>query len=367
VRILHPPNPLTTPPVNARLGWAAAVAGAVFHAPLMAAEPVLAGTPAPDTPCEWSRPVNGLSARICLSRIAVYNGSPLIQATVSFWNGTYEPRMSIAWRVGAIDFSIVDSHGAPVTAGINVDGMQGGSIMSGRDPPLILPPHGEISIPIPGGGGVARDKAAVLQLGTFPDIYAFEPTDRPLFLHAVFELHKQAPAERGDWSGRIVFPDVRIPLGLTSANPATFAATLAEADALIATGDPEKTIAAVDRLSLLNDLRVVPLYMKAFALSDYSVKFRVIDNLGALLRHFPKANLDAVMAGLTQASRIGPADAGRATNEKVAAEVASVLRQSVVQVLAGSSNPDARKLLMTMQSDPDEKVRDLAGRYLKEH
>lgn len=306
----------------------------------------------PDTPCNWSSDANVLTGRICLSRARVIGGTPLVVATLTLRNGE-RPSMSVAWQNAAMRYSVVDANGAAVTTGINVDGQSGGSIMSGTRPPLIVPHRGEVSFQIPGGGGIARDKAAVLQLGTFASIFAFEATDRPLFLRAVLEIPRNVSPQQGEWSGRIVFPDVRIPLGLEPASPAKVAATLTEADTLIATYQPDVVITALDRLSLLNDLDVVPLYMKAFRVTDSTVKYRIIDNLGTLLRHFPEGNLDQVLAGLAQASRIGPADV-RATTEQVAMQSAASLRQSVVHALAGSRHPEARKLLAAITSDTDE-------------
>lgn len=171
---------------------------------------------AADTPCNWSSAVNGISGRICLSRSHVLGGTPLVVATLTLRNGT-RSQTYVVWQNATMRYSIVDANGAAVTTGINVDGQVGGSITRGERPQLIVPPRGEVSFQIPGGGGVMRDKAAVLQLGTFETIFAFEPTDRPLFLRAVLEIPRDASPRQGAWSGHIVFPDVRIPLGLPPA------------------------------------------------------------------------------------------------------------------------------------------------------
>jgi hypothetical protein len=341
-----------------RLMWLVGILFAATSLPAPAQDPV------PDTPCNWSGAVNGLTGRICLSRARVVGGTPLVVATLTLRNSE-RPSMSVAWREVAMHYSIVDEGGAAVTTGVDVFA-HGGSNMLAERPPLIVPRRGEVSFEIAAGGGGLRDKAAIMKLGSYEPVFTFEPTDRPLFLRAVLEIARTASPEQDEWSGRIVFPDVRIPLGLEPANPAKVAATLSEAHALIATGQLDKVIAALDRLSLLGDLRVVPLYMKAFPMTDYTVKHRIINSLGTLLRRFPDGNLDEVMAGLARASGIAPSDAAAADDQRLAAQTAANLRLSVVNVLADSRHPEARKLLTAMASDTDEEVRKQAGRFLTE-
>ncbi len=75
-----------------------------------------------------------------------------------------------------------------------------GSILGTDESPVIVPRRGEVSFGIPGGGMVARNKAGVLQLGSFASIFAFEPAGTPLFLRAVMKILPAEEPDQRNWS-----------------------------------------------------------------------------------------------------------------------------------------------------------------------
>ena len=314
---------------------------------------------------QWSAPVNGLIGRIELKRARAVGGSPLLVATLTLRNDG-NPAISVAWHVGAMSYAIVDEAGMPVTTGINVDGRPGGSIMQGQGEPLQVPQNGLVSFDVPGGGMVFSSKAAVLQLGTFESIFAFEPTDRPLFLRAVMEIRSSTASTRREWSGRMAFPDVRIPLGWPPVSATEIAESADEVRRAIKGGNPEHVSMALDRVSLIDDLRAAPIYMEAFVVSDYGVKFRIIDGLGTLLKRSGDGDVSVVLTGLARAARMSADEVGLATTRELLEQSAANLRRSVVHTLARSGHPGARPLLTSLAADPDESVRTLAARYLAE-
>ncbi len=260
----------------------------------------------PDTPCKWSSTVNGLKGRICLARTALVGGSTVVHGTLTLRNETRRPITVSRW-FESMHYTIVDANGQPVTAGINEGGSAGGSLFGYSSNPEVVPPGGELSIAIPGGGGIMANKAAVLMLGTWATLYTVEPTDHPPYLHAVLEIDERevdgrAPPEPRDWFGRLVFQDVQIPLGVETASRSKVTKTLAEARRMLATNDRDQVRDAVNKLSLLDSLRVVPLYLQAFdiadALGDDYIQHLVVDGLGWLRQHHPDEDLQEVNAGL---------------------------------------------------------------------
>lgn len=289
------------------LGALLVAVGSGFPATARAADLV------PDTPCKWSSVVNGLKGRLCLSRTALIGGSTVVQGTLTLRNETRRAITVSRW-FESMHYTIVDANGQPVTAGINEGGSAGGSLFEYSSNPEVVPPRGELSIAIPGGGGIMRNKAAVLMLGTWATLYTVEPTDHPPYLHAVLEIEERevdgrAPPEPRDWFGRLVFQDVQIPLGVETASRSKVTKTLAEAHRMMATKDGDQVRDAVYKLSLLDSLRVVPLYLQAFdiaeSVGDSYIQHLVVDGLGWLRQHHPDDDLQEVNAALRKISQPG--------------------------------------------------------------
>ncbi len=156
-------------------------------------------------------------------------------------------------------------------------------------------------------------------------------------------------------------------LGLPAVTHPQLDRTLAEAGEMIATGDRDRTVAALDRLSLLNDRRAVPLYARAFAISDYAIKYRIIDSLGTLLGNSPAADADEVMSLLARAF---PGSARLMWDRPPTLNSLPGLRQSSARRLSTpwppANTPKRRNCSLRCRKIRTKEVRNLASRYLAE-
>ncbi len=108
---------------------------------------------------------------------------------------------------------------------------------------------------------------------------------------------------------------------------------------------------ATRSLAWIEDERVIPIFNKAMATADYSLRFAA---LNALAKFNSDDALQGIKVGLaTQASDMR---AG-ATTDAVAGQLADSIRHSAALALSRSQHPQATKLLLSLWQDPYYAVR----------
>jgi HEAT repeat protein len=103
-------------------------------------------------------------------------------------------------------------------------------------------------------------------------------------------------------------------------------------------------------LTLIDDPRVVPWYVKAMQTDSYDLKFNALDRLARM-------EGDEALTGLKIGMATQGKDIGNCTTAKVAAESAENIRHSAAIALARSPHPQANTLLWSMENDPARAVR----------
>lgn len=138
-----------------------------------------------------------------------------------------------------------------------------------------------------------------------------------------------------NWHGRIEIPPARVPLKTQPPDPAKVGPRIEQLGRKMmdrpGSGASE---AAARALSLFDDVRVIPWYLKAMDTDSYGLKFAAI---GRLCRFRGDEALKGLKKGMAQTN----------TN----------LRLAAAQGLARSPHPNARKLLLSMRNDPYYGVR----------
>jgi HEAT repeat protein len=112
---------------------------------------------------------------------------------------------------------------------------------------------------------------------------------------------------------------------------------------------------AARKLSLIDDPRVVPWYVKAMDTDDYDLKCMALDRLG-------RFNSDAALEGIGRAFRPRDDDKEGDKNRNVPSGDRSLdknIRQFAAEALLRSPRPDAQRLLLTLWNDPDREVRSI--------
>lgn len=108
--------------------------------------------------------------------------------------------------------------------------------------------------------------------------------------------------------------------------------------------------AARHALSLIDDTRVIPWYVKAIKTDSYSLKFNALDRLSRLEGD---EALEGLMIGMTTQGK----DIGNCTTPAVAESSAVNIRHMAVSALARRPHPKAKALFLSMQDDPAIAVR----------
>ena len=107
---------------------------------------------------------------------------------------------------------------------------------------------------------------------------------------------------------------------------------------------------AVRTLSLIDDPRVIPWYVKALDTNRYYLKYAALDRLA----RFPG---DTALEGLKKGMKTQGADIGNCSTPEVAARMADNIRHYAACALSRSPHPEAKKLLLGMWDDPYSGVR----------
>jgi hypothetical protein len=293
----------------------------------------------------WSDASNGLRARLFMRLSHVSNGTGVIVTHLELSNvrdgGT---PLLVTVHDRSITYSVADADGqdVPMTGG-------GGNGPFFGKLELVLPYDSSLRFRVgPWGWGIPADQAALVDLG--PSFGWALPRDgKAYYLRAVLELPKvrEDRNERGvRWHGRLELPRVRIPTEPEPLDPTTVGPLIDELGAKMLANDAQ----AVRQLSLIDDPRVIPWYVKAVRTDSYDLKFNALDRLARL-------GGDAALEGL----RIGMAtqgdDIGNCTTAAVAASMAENIRHKAATALARSPHTQAKELLLSMEEDPARGVR----------
>lgn len=306
---------------------------------------LLAGTAAaqaPTTQPAWSAPVNGLRARISLKPSEVLNGTLIIVPYLHLQNTSdIGNAMSLPWMRAHLAARMVDGEGRELES---FRGPRSGPMAPRVD--LILPFHGELSFDIATrGSGIPSNQQAMIDMGC--DHTWVLPRDGKAYaLHITLEVPEQPDPRAGGtwrWHGKIDLPAVAVP-----SKPAPAALDLQQhindLGARMLSHNSSEAEDAQRALSLIDDPRIIPWYLKALDTKDYGMKFAALDRLSRFKE-------DAALEGLKKGSATRGQDIANASTPELAADLASNIRNKAAQALATNPHPDAKKLLMTLAGD----------------
>jgi hypothetical protein len=246
-------------------------------------------------------------------------------------------------------FRVVDVDGKdiPRPAALSYDGGMFGRLE------LLLPYHGELSFDISSrGAGIAGDKAAMIDLGS-ESTFVVERGAGELFLEATLEIEesKRQPGESSrPWSGRLELPRVKIPLTADPVDAAGLEARITELGQKMLATNGQESEEAVRALSLIDDPRVIPWYVKAMDTTSRSLKAAALDRLSRFKE-------DEALAGIKKGMTTQGRDIGTTSTAALAAQSAADVRHYAALALARSPHPEARRLLLSMWNDPYDGVK----------
>jgi len=298
---------------------------------------------------DWSDASKGLRARLVTRLSHVSNGTGIIAIYLEL-NTVYDGGTPLRVTVNgqSVKYAVVDAEGREVPTS--------GGPFSGPHislPELVLPHDSSLRFRVgPQGLGIPPDQAALVDLG--PSVGWVLPRDgRVYYLQAVLEIPR-AKLDRSKkgrrWHGRLVLPRVRIPTEPEPLDPATVGPLIEKLGARMVAKGASDSRDAMHALSLIDDPRVIPWYVKAVKSDVYSLRFNALDRLCRL-------EGDAALEGL----RIGMATQGEAlghcSTPGVAASSAENIRHKAASALARSPHPQSNALLLTMEEDPAMSVR----------
>jgi hypothetical protein len=293
----------------------------------------------------WSDASNGLRARLFMRLSHVSNGTGIIVTHLELSNvrdGGAPLLVTVHDRSITYSVADADGHDVPMAGG-------GGSGPFFGRLELVLPCDSSIRFHVgPWGWGIPADQAALVDLG--PSFGWALPRDgKAYYLRAVLELPKvrEDRNERGVcWHGRLELPRVRIPTEPEPLDPNTVGPLIDELGAKMLANDAQ----AVRQLSLIDDPRVIPWYVKAVRTDSYDLRFNALDRLARL-------EGDAALEGLSIGMATQGDDIGNCTTAAVAASMAENIRHKAATALARSPHPQAKALLLSMEEDPARGVR----------
>lgn len=301
----------------------------------------------------WSEPVNGLRGRLLMHREESFNGTCMVGVHLELEDaGAGSIGGPILFRVRGKDFTfaVSDADGRDVPE-------PGMKVYSGPGfvvpPELVLPYGGAIRFPVSFRGfGVMPDQAAFFAV---PDWKCWSlPRDgKAYFLGGTLEIADgQLPrTERGVvWHGKIELPRVRIPTEPERIDPAALGPLIERLGSELISRDGRASSAARGPLSLIDDPRVVPWYVRAVKDDRSGMKSHALDRLS-------RFDGDEALEGLKIGMATQAADIGNASRPEVAEQSAAQMRHTAAVALARSPHPKAKALLWTMEGDPATAVR----------
>jgi len=298
----------------------------------------------------WSEPVNDLRARIEFKRREIVNGTPILATYLvlkNVRNGL--GGMSLPWSTDHLKFSVVDDPGNEVrNESMNYSGGGGLGVTE-----LIIPNRGELKVDISYSGlGIPADKLALIDLG-WNDNWVLDASHGTCFFKArlvVAKSDKKQDDRVELWHGEIALPPVLIPIGAEPIDSATVAERTEILGARMLDVSSGLSDEARQALSLIDDPRVVPWYLRAMETDRYDLKHAALGRLARL-------EGDEALAGIKKGMSTQGKDIGNCSRPELAASSANNIRLSAVYALARSPHPDAKSLLKSMTSDRYEGVR----------
>jgi hypothetical protein len=363
------------------------VVGDIASAQLVRGEPTKAKLTPEDLVAEttgaWSKTINGLRGRLVLRRSEVIVGTPRVAVLLELENMSdlATPKL-VDWESGQMEYGVEDATGKPLrTVGsITYSGGIGASYE------LILPMGGRLRFPVSmGGAGIDGGKAAMIDVG--PACVWHVPGDGKVYrLKGTFGIGND-DSKPHRWHGVMELPPAEIPMRTPALDPAALGKLIDElGQAMI--DQPHRTAGhrAARSLSLVDDPRVVPWYVKAMETGSSSLMMGSLDRLS-------RFNSDAALAGIRRGMTVRSGQIGQSS---VPSQGADAVRYSAALALARSKHPkalgflqsmrhdsyrpvrlavahrmaraktaDARRVLESMRHDRDQAVRDEVDRLLK--
>ena len=155
----------------------------------------------------WSKPVNGLQARLSFAQKETSNGTPIITAYLELRNVSDRANvMEVPLESRQMEFSVTDTAGKAVApANGPYDGI---SVERGV---IRLPYDSRRRFNVTQrGAGIPRDQAGLLDLGAGRDWVFKRGDEGAYYLHARLTV-KETNGQR--WSGTIRVPKARVPVG----------------------------------------------------------------------------------------------------------------------------------------------------------
>ena len=323
-----------------------------------ATQPATAATQPNEAPVVpvWSETVEGLRGRVVMSRDHVFNGTAIIVTKLELCNDG-DQTLAFSWSWSRTKYIVADARGnkCPLYTGpFSGPGTFDSHVVIGPGQTVVVDMTSQ-------GMGVGADLAAILCLGVVDDCWEFPSADTDYFLTATFTIPRQnkkgedvkawlgekpPPAGSVAWYGQLNLPRVKIPL-----TPDPLPPNVGELiDQLGAAMVEEPWGEATDAMSLIDDERVIPWYVKLAATRDYDGKFEALDRLS-------RFDTDAALEGIKSCMNTQGEDLDRMSNPAVGKSSADAIRVSAAYALERCRHPQAKALLLTMQDDPYPSVR----------
>ncbi|GAA5496377.1 hypothetical protein Rhal01_02560 [Rubritalea halochordaticola] len=293
----------------------------------------------PSGEAPWSETSNGLQARISMERSHVSNGTAIIATYLELKNvrNLISP-MLVSLDDKSLSFKVSNEQGEFVARQV---GPFSGMVV--QNPALVLPHEGTLRFRIGSQGhGVPADHAALLDLGSSHG-WALPKDGRTYHLHA--ELEIKPTDEKGHWHGKVTLPKVLIPTEPEPVDPATLGPIIEELGTKMLEKDQRIAAPARKKLSLIDDPRVIPWYVKAMKSDSSSLRKEALDRLSRLPGN-------EALKGLIIGMKTQPKDIGHVSTPEQAKISADAVRHSAAIALERSKHPLSTSLLLSMHDDP---------------
>ncbi len=277
------------------------------------------------------------------------NGTPILSTYLELQNvSDVGNPMKVAWRRNGMVFRVVDADGTELPKAM---GPYSGGGFHAHD--LVLPFDSTLSFSISCSGlGIPADKAAVIDLGGSIN-WVIEDDKNDHYFEASFQVPR-SKRERDDptrpWHGRIELSRIQIPLKAPRLDQARIGELIEELGTQMLGKNGTVSDRAVRSLSMIEDERVIPWYLKAMDTDSYSLKFAALSRLA-------RFKGDEALRGLKKGMKTRGADIGNCTTDAGAAQSANNVRHAAAGALSRSQHPDAKRLLLSMWNDPYDGVR----------
>jgi len=310
---------------------------------------------------EWSEAVDGLRGRVVMHRKRVFNGTAIIDTTLELQNEG-DKTLAFSWGVARTRYIVADAQGNEHPQHMPFSGSSGE-----RDHVVIAPGEiGVIDLTVR-GMVVDADMVGALGLGIARDNWEFPSADTDYYLTVAFTVSpldetvtarqpwKEAlppppPPGSVPWYGTLELPRARIPLTPDPLPPNVGELIEQLGAKMLERPNHDSSREAADALSLIDDERVIPWYVKLAVTRVYSAKFIALSRLS-------RFDTDAALEGIQSCMAVRGEDFDYPSSPTVHEGSARNIRVSAAYALARCRHPQAKPLLLTMQDDPHSSVR----------